>query len=113
MTVSSKRPENIAIVSLILSVIFFGIAFFLGRWSGFFAVSAISWLILSSTLIWLVLSVQFHQRSLAEQEKLDMGQLVKDEKTSTIFQASGERAGLFATAQKHLQILEKWFIPIF
>jgi len=113
MTVSSKRPEHIAIVSLILSVIFFGIAFFLGRWSGFFAVSAISWLILSSALIWLVLCVQFHQRCLAEQEKLDMGQLVKDEKTSAIFQASGERAGLFATAQRHLQILEKWFIPIF
>jgi membrane protease subunit HflK len=113
MTVSSKRPENIAIVSLILSVIFFGIAFFLGRWSGIFALSAISWLILSSALIWLVLSVQFHQRSLAEQEKLDMGQLVKDEKSSAIFQASGERAGLFATAQRHLQILEKWFIPIF
>ncbi len=113
MTVSSKRPEHIAIVSLILSVIFFGIAFFLGRWSGFFAVSAISWLILSSTLIWLVLCVQFHQRSLAEQEKLDMGKLVKDEKTSAIFQASGERADLFATTQKHLQILERWFIPIF
>jgi regulator of protease activity HflC (stomatin/prohibitin superfamily) len=113
MTVSSKRPENIAIVSLILSVIFFGIAFFLGRWSGIFALSAVSWLILSSALIWLVLSVQFHQRSLAEQEKLDMGQLVKDEKSSAIFQASGERAGLFATAQRHLQILERWFIPIF
>lgn len=113
MTASSKRPENISIVSLILSIVFFGIAFFLGRWSGFFAVSAISWLILSSALIWLVLCVQFHQRSLAEQEKLDMGQLVKDEKASAIFQASGERANLFATAQKHLQILEKWFIPIF
>jgi regulator of protease activity HflC (stomatin/prohibitin superfamily) len=113
MTVSSKRPENIAIVSLILSVIFFGIAFFLGRWSGFFAVSAISWLILSSALIWLVLCVQFHQRSLAEREKLDMGQLVKDDKSSAIFQASGERASLFATAQRHQQILEKWFIPIF
>ncbi len=113
MTVSSKRPEHIAIVSLILSVVFFGIAFFLGRWSGFFAVSAISWLILSSALIWLVLCIQFHQRSLAEQEKLDMGQLSKDEKASTIFQASGERAGLFAAAQRHLQILEKWFIPIF
>ena len=113
MTVSSKRPEHIALVSLILSVVFFGIAFFLGRWSGFFAVSAISWLILSSALIWLVLCVQFHQRALAEQEKLDMSQLGKDEKASTIFQASGERAGLFAAAQRRLQILEKWFIPIF
>ncbi|MFB0551909.1 MAG: protease modulator HflK [Phycisphaerae bacterium] len=113
MTVSSKRPEHISLVSLILSVVFFGIAFFLGRWSGFFAVSAISWLILSSALIWLILCVQFHQRALAEQEKLDMSQLGKDEKASTIFQASGERAGLFAAAQRRLQILEKWFIPIF
>ena len=113
MTVSSKRPEHIAVVSLILSVVFFGIAFFLGRWSGFFAISAISWLTLSSTLIWLVLCLQFHQRALAEQEKLDMSQLGKDEKASTIFQASGERAGLFAAAQRRLQILEKWFIPIF
>jgi len=113
MTVSSKRPEHIAVVSLILSVVFFGIAFFLGRWSGFFAISAISWLILSSALIWLVLCLQFHQRALAEQEKLDMSQLGKDEKASTIFQASGERAGLFAAAQRRLQILEKWFIPIF
>jgi len=50
---------------------------------------------------------------LAEQEKLDMSQLGKDEKASAIFQASGERAGLFAAAQRHLQILEKLFIPIF
>ena len=113
MTVSSKRPEHIALVSLILSVVFFGIAFFLGRWSGFFAISAIGWLILSSALIWLILCVQFHQRALAEQEKLDMSQLGKDEKASAIFQASGERAGLFAAAQRRLQILEKWFIPIF
>ncbi|MGD2095204.1 MAG: SPFH domain-containing protein [Phycisphaerales bacterium] len=113
MTVSSKRPEHIAVVSLILSIIFFGIAFLLGRWSGFFAVSAISWLLLSCALIWLVLCLQFHQYTLAEQEKLDMGQLSKDENTSTIFQASGERAGLFAAAQRRLQIFEKWFIPLF
>jgi len=113
MTVSSKRSEYIALVSLILSMVFFGIAFLLGRWSGYFGVYAISWLILSSALIWLVLCLQFHQRALAEQEKLDMSQLDKDEKASTIFQASGERAGLFAAAQRRLQILEKWFIPIF
>jgi len=113
MTVSSKRPEHISLVSLILSVVFFGIAFFLGRWSGFFAISAIGWLILSSALIWLILCVQFHQRALAEQEKLDMSQMGRDEKASAIFQASGERAGLFAAAQRRLQILEKLFIPIF
>lgn len=113
MTTSSKRPEHTALVSLILSVLFFGIIFFLGRWSNCFAVSAISWLLLSAALIWLVLTIQFHQRALAEQEKLDMGQLAQDEKTAAIFQAKGEHAALFAVAHHRLQILEKWFIPVF
>jgi regulator of protease activity HflC (stomatin/prohibitin superfamily) len=113
MAVSSKRPEYVALVSLILSVVFFGIAFFVGRWSGFFAVSAVAWLLLSAALIWLVLVIQFHQRALAEQEKLDMTQLVKGKEAPTIFQARDEKATLFAVAQRRLQILEKWFIPVF
>jgi len=113
MAVSSKRPEYVALGSLILSVIFFGIAFFVGRWSGFFAVSVVGWLLLSAALIWLVLVIHFHQRALAEQEKLDMTQLAKGKDASTIFQAEDERATLFAVAQRRLQILEKWFIPIF
>lgn len=113
MTLSSKRAEYVALAALILSVLFFGIAFFVGRWSGFSPVSAISWLILAAALIWLVLVIQFHQRALAEQEKLDMSQLAGDERASTIFQAKGERATMFAIAQRRLEILEKWFIPIF
>ncbi len=113
MTTSSKRAEYVALASLILSVLFFGIAFFVGRWSGFAQLSAVSWLILSAALIWLVLVIQFHQRTLAEQEKLDISQLAKDERASTIFQAKGERATMFAIAQRRLEILEKWFIPIF
>jgi len=113
MTVSSKRPVNVALLSLILSVIFFGITFFLGRWSGFFAVSAVSWLILSVAFTWFVLCLQFYQRSLAEQEKLDAGQLARDKESSTIFQAGSERGTLFTAAQNRLAIFEKWFIPIF
>ncbi len=113
MTVSSRRPVNVALVSLILSIIFFGITFFLGRWSGFFAISAVSWLILSVALIFFVLCLQFYQRALAEQEKLDAGQLVKDKSTSAIFQAGAERATMFSVAQRRLELFEKWFIPIF
>ena len=113
MTASSKRAEYVAWTSLAVSVVFFGVALFLGRWSGFFAVSAISWQILASALIWLVLAVQFHQRALAEQERLDTGQLAKDETGATIFQAKGERATLLAVAQRRLEILEKWFMPMF
>ena len=113
MTISSKRAEYVALVSLILSVVFFGIAFFVGQWSGFFPISAVGWLTLSAALVWLVLTIQFHQRALAEQEKLDMSQLVESKQASTIFQAKGERAAVFAVSQRRLDLLEKWFIPIF
>jgi regulator of protease activity HflC (stomatin/prohibitin superfamily) len=113
MTISSKRAEYVALVSLILSVVFFGITFFVGRWSGFFPISAVSWLTLSAALVWLVLTIQFHQRALAEQEKLDMSQLAESKQSSTIFQAKGERTAMFAVAQRRLDLLEKWFIPIF
>ncbi|RKY25252.1 MAG: hypothetical protein DRP62_01750 [Planctomycetota bacterium] len=113
MTASSKRAEYVAWASLILNVVFFAIALLVGRWSGFFVVSAVSWLILSSAIIWFVLVIQFHQRSLAEQEKLDMSQLAGAERDSTIFRAKGEHATLFAVAQRRLQVLEKWFIPVF
>ncbi len=113
MTVSSKRPVRVALIALILSVVFFGIAFFLGRWSGFIAISAIGWFLLSVAFIWFVLCLQFYQRALAEQEKLDIGQLSDEEKSSTIFQAGSERAGLFSAAQRRLEIFEKWFVPIF
>lgn len=113
MTDSSKRPEHVSLVCFIVSIIFFGITFFLGRWSSVFAIFTVSWLYLSVALIWFVLSIQFHQRSLAEREKLDMSVLSKDEKASAIFQAKSEQATLFFVAQRRLEIIEKWFIPIF
>lgn len=112
MTVSSKRPEQVAWVALVLSLVFFGIAFFLGRWSGFHAVSAVGWQSLAAAFVWLVLAIQFHQRSLAEQEKLDMGQLAREKSSATIFQ-KGETAVLLAASQRRLEVLEKWFLPVF
>jgi regulator of protease activity HflC (stomatin/prohibitin superfamily) len=112
MTLSSKRPEQVAWVALILSLVFFGLAFFLGRWSGFHALSAVGWQSLAAAFIWLVLAIQFHQRSLAEQEKLDMNQLAREKTSATIFQ-KGETSILLAAAQRRLEVLEKWFVPIF
>ena len=113
MTISSKRAENICWFSLVLSVIFFLIAFLLGRWSGFFAVTSVSWLILSASLIWFVLALQFHQRSLAEREKLDASQLTQADGSATIFGGKDKHPELFAIAQNRLKIVEKWFIPGF
>ncbi len=113
MTLSSKRAEYLSIACLALTLLLFAAIFILGRWSGFFAVSALAFLVLSSSLIWLVLLIQFHQRSLAEQEKLDMTQLDKEQQGRTIFTEQANKTELFAVAQRRLGILEKWFIPAF
>jgi regulator of protease activity HflC (stomatin/prohibitin superfamily) len=85
----------------------------IGQWSGFVAIYSASFVSLGAALIWLVLLIQFHQRNLAEQEKLDMSVLAGDHRTDKIFQAKGEQSQLFAVAQKRLAILEKWFLPVF
>lgn len=113
MAVSSKRAEYVALACLTLSIVFFFITFFVGRWSGFLAVSGISWLTISAILIWTVLLLQFHQRLLAEQEKLDMGQLAKSGDGPTIFQGKSKRSAIFAVAQGRLELFEKWFLPAF
>ncbi len=113
MIISSKRPKNVAIFSFMASMLFFVIALLVGKSSGFYAVSSAGWFFLYAALIWLVLSIQFYQRSLAEQEKLDLGQLAGGEQNSTIFQAQTEHQDLFSVAQGRLKILEKWFLPVF
>jgi regulator of protease activity HflC (stomatin/prohibitin superfamily) len=113
MTTSSRPARLVAVASLILSIVFFVVAFLIGRWSGFVAIYAASFFSLAAALIWLVLLIQFHQRNLAEQEKLDMTALATDQRADKIFQQKGEQAQLFAIAQKRLAILEKWFLPIF
>ena len=113
MTISSKRAEYAAWTALILGVVFFIITLLVGRWSGFFGVWSAGWLLLSAALIWFVLVIQFHTRSLAEQEKLDMSRLAGEKQSAEIFQAKGEHATLFAAAQRRLQIFEKWFLPVF
>jgi hypothetical protein len=111
MAISSKRAEYLSLTSLFLSVLFYVITILLGWQSGYFAMYAVSWLIGSSALIWLVLLIQFHQRTLAEQEKLDSQLAGMSE--AAIFETKGEQARLFAVAQKRLELLEKWFMPVF
>ena len=113
MDKSSKRAEHVAVTGLVLSIIFCLAAWVIGSWSDSFAIRALSAQILGGGLIWFVLTVLFHQRSLAEREKLDMAHLNKVDQAGTIFQEGIEREQLFAVAQKRLVILEKWFIPIF
>jgi membrane protease subunit HflK len=113
MTASSKPARVVALGSLFISILFFVVSFLIGRWSQFFAVYAVSYFFLGAALIELVLLIQFHQRFLAEQEKLDMAELSREQRADKIFQQKGEQAQLFAVAQRRLEIFEKWFLPIF
>lgn len=113
MAISSKRAGHLAWAAMVLSIIFFIVTLLISLWSGFLAIYAVSWFILSSVLIWFVLAIQFQQRSLAEQESLDIQHLAKSREKGTIFQPSGEKAGMFAVAGRRLKVFEKWFIPVF
>jgi membrane protease subunit HflK len=112
MNVSSRKARTVSLIALILSFAFFVFTLFFSAYVGVQAMYVLSWVILAGTLVWLVLLIQFHQRSLAEQEKLDMTQLSKSQSQDTIFSGRGDRMALMAVHQKRLKFLEKWIVPI-
>ncbi len=112
MNISSKKAQNTALLGLCLSVVFFLVTFWLGAYWSARVLSFLSWQILSGALVWLVLLIQFYQRSLAEQEKLDMSRMSKAIQQDTIFSGGADRTALFEQAQKRLVFFEKWVLPI-
>ncbi len=114
MNISSRRAQHIAIIAFVLSVIFFVGTWVIAGFSGYYAIAVLAWQILGGAFIWLALIILFHQRSRAEQEKLDMAQIVQARRGGdTIFQTHTEQGDLMAVAQRRLRILEKWFVPGF
>ncbi|MCK5172714.1 MAG: hypothetical protein KAR47_04940, partial [Planctomycetes bacterium] len=113
MAISFKRAGHTALMGLILSLLFAVITLVIGSVSGVLALAAMSLQIFGVALVWFGLVILYHQRRLAEQEKLDMAQLAGDESSETIFQGSADRRELFAVAQKRLVQVEKWFVPIY
>jgi len=113
MTISAKRAEYIAWFSFFLSILSFIFIFIVGRYSGFIAIDNLAWFTLSSIMIWFVLAIQFHLRSLAEQEKLDMKRLQGGTDSTGLFEGKERQTAMFAVAQNRLRTLEKWFLPSF
>jgi len=112
MQTETKRAGVVCVIALVLSVIFFLGSYVLSKFTGVVPLYVISWQILAAAAIWAILAVQFYQRFLAEQEKLDMAQLEKAS-GDTIFEEQKNHSELFAVAQNRLRIFEKWFLPIF
>jgi regulator of protease activity HflC (stomatin/prohibitin superfamily) len=112
MTGSSKKAATVSLIALIVSFVFFISTLLLGAIQAVQGIYLLSWLMLSATLVWIVLLLQFKHRAAAEQEKLDMAQLAKSDRKGTLFSAGGDRMAMLAVAQKRLTTFEKWFIPL-
>jgi len=112
MQTDAKKAGLVSLAALVLSAVFFLGSFILSRVTACFPLYALSWQILAGAVIWAVLAVQFYQKALAEQEKLDMAQLQLGS-GDTIFEAQKNHSELFAVAQNRLRIFEKWILPVF
>ncbi len=112
MTGSLRKAETVSLIALLVSFVFFVSTLLLGVFQSMLGVYLLSWLMLASALVWLVLLIQFKHRTKAEQEKLDMAQLAKSDKQKTIFSSGGDRMAMLAVAQKRLATFEKWVLPI-
>jgi membrane protease subunit HflK len=112
MNLSSNKAKTVSLAAFLLSILFFVFALIFGFFTKVPAIFLLSWHILAGLLVWLVLLVQFYQRTLAEQEKLDISQLSKSSQEGTIFSGDANRMAMLAVAQKRLVFLEKWIIPI-
>jgi len=113
MNISSKRAEYVSLTAVVLSIFFFAASLVISGLSHALAVSFLGWQVLGGGIIWLVLTVVFHQRSLAEREKRDMSLAEKDRVSETIFQSSSNRQAMFSSAQRQLEVMEKYFMPAF
>lgn len=113
MNISSKRAEYVSLTAAVLSVVFFAASLVIAGLSHAFAVSFLGWQFLGGAIIWFVLTVIFHQRSLADREKRDMALAENDRVSDTIFQSSSNRQAVFTTAQRQLEVMDKYFMPVF
>ncbi len=112
MNLSPRKAKTVSVIAFILSLFFFAFTLVLGLFSQTLAMYLLSWQILSGLLVWGVLIAQFYQRTLAEQEKLDVSQLSKAADEGTIFSGGADRMAMMAVAQKRLAFLEKWVVPV-
>ncbi|MBP8604932.1 MAG: hypothetical protein KBI46_03695 [Phycisphaerae bacterium] len=111
MNQSPRKARNTAIGAFCLGLFFFVFTLVFGAFTEVLAMYLLSWQILAGLLVWAVLIVQFHQRLLAEQEKMDMTQLSRSAQQGTIFTGGADRLAMLAVAQKRLAFFEKWIIP--
>ncbi len=115
MKLSSRRAEVLSGIALVLQLLFFLLVFLIGYRVNSLAVKIEAWHFLGGVAIWLILLLQFRQRRLAEEERLDAEQyesLKREGKDTSVFEGVIAQSNLNLAARR-LVWLEKYLIVAF
>ncbi|MBN2375672.1 MAG: hypothetical protein JXD22_04685 [Sedimentisphaerales bacterium] len=112
---SPRRAEVLSLIALVLQTLFFIFAMLIANKAYSLAGRVVAWHFLGGVGIWLILILQFRQRRLALEEHLDVEQyqrLKREGKDTSVFEGSVVEGSLHL-AQRRLNWLEKYLLPIF
>ena len=115
MNLSQKRAETLALLALIMHLLFFLFALWIGAAAQAASVRVGAWYILGGAGIWLILLIQFHQRRLAQEERFDREQyqrLKRQGEDKSVFETITAE-GAMDLAQRRLVWLEKYLLAVF
>jgi membrane protease subunit HflK len=112
---SPRRAEILSLLAFFLHLLFFLLVLFLSSRVNTLGGKIASWHFLGGTIIWLMLLLQFRQRRLAEEERLDAEQyqrLRREGKDKSVFEGTVSEDTLHI-AQRRLQWMEKYLLTVF
>ena len=112
MKLSPRRAEMLSVVALVMQLVFFLLTFLVSVQTNSFAVRIEAWHFLGGSLIWSILLLQFHQRRLAQQEKLDAEEydrLRTEGRDILVFEGTTAEDSLHL-AERRLAWLEKYLL---
>jgi membrane protease subunit HflK len=115
MKLSPRRAETLSLIAFILQIVFFLLAHLVAYKSNSTAVRIEAWHFLGGILVWFVLLIQFRQRRLATEEKADAEEFLRlrsEGKDTSVFESAAADSTL-RLAQRRLDWLEKYLVPIF
>jgi regulator of protease activity HflC (stomatin/prohibitin superfamily) len=104
-------------MGVLVHLIFGIIGLVLGLWTNSVGILWLGWYLLGGVIVWLLLVLQFHQRRLADEERLDLEALRREResqigKDSSIFDDERTGEGDVISARRRLRWLERIFAPI-
>ena len=112
---SPRRAEILSLLAFFLHLLFFLLVLFLSSRANTLAGKITAWHFLGGTIIWLMLLLQFRQRHLAEEERLDAEQyqrLRREGKDTSVFEGTMAEDTLHI-AQRRLKWMEKYLLTVF